>query len=248
MKRPGPPARFNEADLANPDGIYRQILDGGARVRTLRGTAHLRLETDRQKASLDVVVVCDREGRLRIEILDWLNHVVFLALFDSEGFLTYSASENEYMEGPEDVEQIEELLGMPLTAAELAALALADPFFLPLSDPAVRVSVDRNTLLLDVESAGAGPRYLLWLDERKRPNRMLAIRPQRGRGAARNLEVEYARYREVDGSPFPHRIRVSPSGSGSTLQVDFQRVLLNEPLPQDLFQFVPPAGATRVSD
>ncbi len=248
VKRPGPSVRFEETDLSDPEGLYRQILDRSGRVQTLQGAAHLRLQTEQQKASLDVVIACDRAGRLRFEILDWLNHVVFLALFDSEGFFTYSASDNTYAEGPEDAEQIEELLGMPLKAGQLAALALGDPFFLPLSDPSVRISVDRNALLLDVESAGAGPRYLVWLGGERRPERMLAIRPQTGTGAARNLEVDYGRYREVGGVPFPHRIRVSPSGSENVLQVDFQRILLNEPLPEDLFRFVPPEGATRASD
>ncbi len=244
MKRPASSVSLDDVGRTDPERIYQQILDRSGRVRTLRGTAHLRLRSEQQKASLDVVIACDREGRLRFEILDWLNHVVFLAVFDSGGFLTYSASENEYRVGPEEAEEFEELLGMPVTAGELTTLALGDPFFMPLSDPAVRASVDRNALLLDVEGAGAGPRYLIWLGEKKRPERMVAIDGE----AARNLEVDYDRYREVDGVLFPHRIRVSPSGSERELQIDFQRVLLNEPLPEDLFRFAPPAGAARVGD
>jgi hypothetical protein len=248
LKRAGPSIPVDETELPDPEAIYREILDRGARVHSLQGTAHLRLQTEQQKASLDAVIACDRQGRLRFEILDWLNHVVFLALFDAEGFLTYSASENEYSEGPEDAEQIQELLGMPLKAAELTALALGDTFFLPLLDPTARMSVDGNSLLLDVESAGSQPRYLVWLDDARRPERMLVILPHSGAEVARNLHVEYGRYRQIDGVSFPHLVRVAVSGSESFLQVDYQRVLLNEPLPEDLFRFLPPEGAKQVSD
>ena len=183
LKRPGPSVRFDEADLSDPEATYREILSRCEAIRTLQGTAHLRLQTEQQKASLDAVIACDRHGRLRFEILDLLNHVVFLAIFDPKGFLTYSVSENEYMEGPEDPEQIREMLGIPLQAEELTALALGDPFFLPVSDPIVRISVDQNALLLDVGSSGLGPRYLVWLDENKRPAKMFVMPTlQRGKG------------------------------------------------------------------
>ena len=245
LKRTGPPARFDEADLSDPESIYREIVSRGETIRTLQGAADLRLRTEQRKAGLDAVIACDRQGRLRFEILDLLNHVVFLAIFQPQGFLTYSTSENEYTEGSEDPEQVREMLGIPLKAEELTALALGDPFFLPVSDPIVRTSLDQDALLLDVESSGAGPRYLVWLDEEKRPAKMFVIRPYGGGRAIGDLHVEYGRYRTVGGISFPHRIRVTVTGSESVLQVDYQKVLLNESLEEDLFLFVPPEGATK---
>ena len=245
LKRPGPSVRFDAADLSDPEASYRGILSRCEAIRTLQGVAHLRLQTEQQKASLDAVIACDRHGRLRFEIRDLLNHVVFLAIFDPQGSLTYSVSENEYMEGPEDPEQIREMLGIPLKAEELTALALGDPFFLPVSDPIVRISVDQNALLLDVESSGLGPRYLVWLDENKRPAKMFVIQPYSGGRAIGDLQVEYGRYRTIDGVSFPHRIRVAVTGSERVLKVDYQKVLLNESLEEDLFRFVPPEGATQ---
>jgi hypothetical protein len=226
LKRPGPPAGFQEADLPDPEAVYRKIVSRSEAIRTLKGAAHLRLETEEQKAGLDAVIACDGDGRLRFEILDWLNHVVFLAIFDTEG--------------PEAAEQIRQMLGVPLKASELTALALGDPFFLPLSDPTVRISVDQNALLLDVEGAGLGPRYLVWLDEEGRPARMLVIRPYSEGRAMGDFHVEYGRYRSLDGVSFPHRIRVTATGSQGVVQVDYQKVVLNESLDKDLFHFVPP--------
>jgi hypothetical protein len=248
LKRPGPSVPFDETDLSDPETIYREILGRCEAVRTLQGAAHLRLRTEQQKASLDAVIACDRQGRLRFEILDLLNHVVFLAIFNPQGFLTYSASENEYMEGPEDSEQIRQMLGIPLKAAELTALAFGDPFFLPVPDPIVRISVDQNALLLDVEASGLGPRYLVWLDENKRPAKMFVIRPYSGGRGIGDLHVEYGKYRTIEGVSFPHRIRVAVTGSERFLQVDYQKVLLNESLEEDLFRFVPPEGATQSTE
>ncbi len=197
---------------------------------------------------MDAVVVCDRAGRLRLEVLDWLNHVVFLAIFDPRRFLTFSAPDNRYMEGPDDADQIQEMLGIPLEAEQLAALALGDPFFLPLTEPSVHLSVDQGALLLDVEGTGAGPRYLVWLDERKRPERMIVVRAHGGGRALSDLQVEYGRYRQIDSVSFPYLIRVVDTGSKGVLEVDYQRILLNEPLGADLFQFTPPAGAMQSTE
>jgi hypothetical protein len=244
-KRPGPSIPFDEADLPDPEALYLEILSHGEQVRTLQGTARLRLQTEKEKASLDAVIVCDRNGRLRFEVLDWLNHVVFLALFDKKGFLTYSVPDNQYADGPDDSARIQEILGIPLTAEELVRLGLGDPFFLSMKDPILRVSVDQGALLLDARPPSLGPRYQMWLDERRRPERMFVIRPYEGDRAFGDLRVDYGRYRQVGSVLFPHRIRVAASGSERVLQVDYQRLLLNESLEEDLFEFEPPEGAVR---
>lgn len=235
------------ANLPDPETCYLELLHRSEQVRTLQAMAHIRLETGQEKASLDAVIACERQGRLRFEALDWLNHVVFLALFHREGFVTYSAPENEYTEGPDEPARIEEILGIPLKAEELAALALGDLFFLPVTDPTLRLTVDQGALLLDVESSSLGPRYLVWLDEGRRPERVLVMRPRQERGGIGDLQVEYGRYRKSDSVEFPYRIRVTATGLQHVLQVDYQHVLLNETLDEDLFSFTPPPGATNVT-
>ena len=74
---------------------------------------------------------------------------------------------------------------------------------------------------------------------------MFVIRPYQGRRAVGDLQVDYGRYRRVGSVVFPHRIRVAATASQRVLQVDYQRVLLNESLEEDLFEFEPPAGAAR---
>jgi hypothetical protein len=76
---------------------------------------------------------------------------------------------------------------------------------------------------------------------------MFVIRPYRARGGLGDLQVDYGRYRKIDSFMFPYRIRVAATGSQRVLQVDYQRILLNESLEEDLFRFVPPEGAVRVT-
>jgi hypothetical protein len=244
-RRPGTSIRFDEADLKDPEALYLEILGHGEQIRTLQGTARLSLQMNKEKASLDAVIACDREGRLRFEVLDWLNHVVFLALFDKKGFLTYSVPDNQYAAGPDDPARIQEILGIPLTAEELVSLALGDPFFLPITDPILSLSVDQGALLLDAGPPSLGPRYRVWLDEQKRPERMFVLRPYQDRRAVGDLQVDYGKYRQVGSVVFPHRIRVAATASHRVLQVDYQKVLLNESLEEDLFEFEPPEDAVR---
>jgi hypothetical protein len=246
LKRPGPPVGWGEAGPSDPEAIYQGIRGQSKQIHTLQGTAHLQLQTEQEKVGLDAVIVCDRgRGRLRFEVEDLLNHVVFLALFDPEGFLTYSAADNEYRQGPDGAAGIQGMVGIPLDPEQLSALATGDPFFLSIRSPTVRASMDGDALLLDVEPLGTGPRYLVWLDEARRPRRVLVIRsPENGRTVG-NLQVDYGRYRKLEAVSFPHRIRVADTGSARFFQVDYQKVLLNKPLEEGLFRFVPPAGASR---
>ena len=77
---------------------------------------------------------------------------------------------------------------------------------------------------------------------------MFVIRPQRGQETLGDLQVDYGRYRQINSISFPHRIRVAATGSQRFLQVDYQRVLLNESLDEALFRFAPPAGATQPTE
>lgn len=245
VKRAGPSVPFDKADLSAPEAIYREIRGSAERIRSLQGTAHVEVRTEERKVGLDAVIVCDRRGRLRLEVHDWLNHVVFLALFRPDGFLTYSPAENEYREGPNETGRIQEILGIPLQAEQLAALALGDPLFMPLEEPILRASLDGDALLLDIEVPGVGPRALLWLDEERNTRRVFVIPSPNRAGSGWNLQVDYGRHRKVDAVPFPHQIRIATADASRFLQVDYQRVLLNQPLEEDLFRFVPPAGATK---
>jgi hypothetical protein len=74
---------------------------------------------------------------------------------------------------------------------------------------------------------------------------MFVMRPYQGRGSLGDLGVDYGRYRRVGSVVFAHRIRVAATTSKRVLQVDYQRVLLNESLEEDLFEFEPPAGAAK---
>ena len=76
---------------------------------------------------------------------------------------------------------------------------------------------------------------------------MFVMRAYGTGGAASDLRVDYGRYREEDSVSFPHLIRVADTGSQGVLEVAYQRVLLNEPLEEGLFQFTPPAGATQIT-
>ena len=73
---------------------------------------------------------------------------------------------------------------------------------------------------------------------------MFVLRPYGGGTAFGDLQVDYGRYRRVDSVSFPHRIRLTATGSQRVLQIDYQRVVLNETLEEDLFRFAPPGHDT----
>lgn len=241
-----PRAGWPGGALPDAGPLYQELVARTSGVRTLQGTAQVRIRTATEKTRFDAVLAFDRGGRVRLEALDFLGHVVFLGLFGPGGYLTYAVSENRFARGAASPEELRRFLGVALGPAELAALALGSPFFLPLEDPDARVSVDEGRVLLDVEGAGGGVRYLVWLDDAERPRKVLLMNPPAGTGLRTDIEVEFGRYREIDAIPFPFRIRVT-ADQGRFFEVDYDRVLLNDPLSDDLFDFTPPADAEEMT-
>ncbi len=229
--------------LPDAGRLYREIRDRASEVHSVKGMARVRVRGEGRKGRFDAVIASDRSGRLRFEALDLMDHVVFLALFSRDGFLTYSVPDNLYVKGPDDPHRIGRTLGIPLNAEGLSALVLGDPFFLPLEQPVVHLCRDRDALLLDVEGAHGGPRFLVWLDGEKRPKRVILVRDAADEEPGLQIQVDLSRYRSVDSVSFPFRLRVSEPGTTHLFEIDYRGIRLNEPLGEDLFRFVPPPDA-----
>jgi hypothetical protein len=243
----GQPGLLDMQDLPNPVHLYGEILSKHESIHRLQGTAQVTIKTDERRARLDAVIACDRSGHLRFEVLGFMDHVVFLALFQRENLLTYSVSDNTVREGPHDPEQIRDLLGIALDPDQLIALTLGSPFFVPLDAPEVSLSQDRNAILLDVEQVSKGLRYLVWVDAQRRPRRCMLLRQNKSGRTACDVQVDFDRYRSVDSFVFPLRVRVTGVGTGRFFELDYQSILLNRTLPEDLFRFQAPVDAERMT-
>ena len=184
---------------------------------------------------------------MRFEVLDFWDHVVFLALVRKGVLVTYSVGDNEYFEGTADAGQLERVMGVPVRGTDLIDLVLGNPFFVAMEDPRLGVSRDEEGLVLDAEDQGRGIRYLVWMDPLNRPFRSVLVRSPAGGAPAGDLQVAFGKYREVQSCPFPFRIRVSDNANQELIAIEYESVTLGGDLGEELFQFTPPADAERVT-
>jgi len=230
----------------DPQTLCRTFLERDARVRSLEGTARLRVETEERAARLDATLVIERPASLRCEINDFLDHLQFLAVVRNGVLSTYSVPENLFSTGPVLPARVEEFLGVALNEEELISLLLGSPLFVAVKAPVCDEPPPGGQGVLRVTESGAGISYAVRLDRDGRPEEIFLERSgPGGAGATNRLRVVFEEYRQVDQTAFPFRIRVWEEGRERHFQVEYDEVQLNRPLPGGLFAFDPPADAER---
>ncbi|MEW6441333.1 MAG: DUF4292 domain-containing protein [bacterium] len=240
-------SRPEEVSLPAPADVYEQVLQEQGKVTTLSGTAKVRLQGMEKTVQFEGVVACSRKGALRLEVLDFWDHVVFLAILRGGLLSTYSVGDKTYFQGPAGPAELKRFLGIPLEGQDLINLILGDPFFVPMDEPRLRLSNDNGNLLLDAEDEPRRVRYLTWLDrDDKRALRSYLVRSDPA-GGTLSLQVSYGRHREVGSSDFPFRIRVADSANQEVLSVEYESIELDRALDERLFEFTPPADSERVT-
>lgn len=239
----GPSSLPEDVSLPVPEELYSKILFQSRKVKSLKGSAKIRIQSEDRRNRLEAVIACDRKERLRFEALDFLGHVVFLALIREDGFFAYSVSENRYLAEPVEGAALREILGVSLKASELIAMILGSPFFVPLESPELSVEKDRTAILLNAAQEDGGLHYRIRVDRQGRPVQSVLFRKP-GKGVnPRGLQVEFGRYRRVGNHDFPFRIRAAEIPGKESFEIAFQEIVLNEDLQADLFRFVPPEDA-----
>jgi hypothetical protein len=240
VSRPAaPPTTASE----EPEAVYQELVEWAGRIRSLQGAGTVRLRSQESNTRLDALVVCEHPGRLRVEALDFLDHVVFVCILQGGEFLAYFVSENRVVRKPAVPSVIEEYVGVPLEGDELAALVLGSPFFVPLVSPNLETRREESGLVLTATSPERGVRYEVRLDAQRRPvQSVLRWDPRSGAGGGA-LQVDFSEYRRAGTLDFPFRVRVSDVERGDHFSVHYQQVTLNPVLDEQVFHFVPPADA-----
>lgn len=215
-------------------------------LKSLEGTAKLRIHTAVRKARFDATLLCERPARVRLEVTDFLDHLIFLVLIRNDLLMTYSVPENLFARGRAVPEQVQAFLGVPLDVEDLVSLILGSPFFVPLKSPELDVSFDGGMVLLKATELARGLSYKVRVDRYWRPVESLLEQKCPGKGMRQRIRVEFQKYRQIDSLDFPFRIRVTDERSGWYSVIHFQSLSLNPDLPEDLFEFTPPKDADTV--
>lgn len=145
-----------------------------------------------------------------------------------------------------------QLLGIPMESAEVVAVLAGGP---PVIEGDRRIRWEDGHYVLDIAGRG-GAAESLWMEvtdaeregarpEAQHPRPVHAeLRDARGVRAVLTFED----YTDVDGVPFPRRVRVEMERDGIDLMVRYREITLDPELPEDVFDQTPNPGlpVTRV--
>lgn len=239
--------RLENVVLPDPAHLYNKILNTSGKVKSLKGAARIHIRAEERRTRPEAVIACDRSGRLRFEVFDFLGHVVFLAFIRDQSFFAYSVSDNRYLEEAAGAGTLRGILGVSLTGGELIALILGSPFFVPLESPVLHVQSDRGSILLRASHEESGVGYRVRVDPQGRAIQSILTTQTGNRAQPETLQVDFGRYKQVNGIEFPHRIRVAEPGGEAFFEIIYQKIVLNEDLQEELFRFVPPEDAEEMT-
>jgi hypothetical protein len=213
--------------------------EAGAR-RSLRGRARIEVDagpglrlTGRQ------VLVAERPGRLRVEVLGLFDQALAVLTTDGERFELFRAADLSFEEGPLRPELLWEEAHIALRPEEAIALLLGAPLPEPGLVP-VRASGARDGTVEVVLGRPGGPeRRRLGFDAQGRLSRIEVLHP--------DGEVEwiaaFGGYTPVAGVPFAHEISLYVAAGETRAEIRLRDVELNPELPPGIFSVRPPRSA-----
>ena len=88
--------------LPDPQALYQKLVEQTAKVSSLEGSAKVRLQTEDRRLRLEALIACERATRLRMEVTDFLNHVVFLLILREGRLAAFSLKEGLVVEDTSD--------------------------------------------------------------------------------------------------------------------------------------------------
>lgn len=226
-------------------------------VRVMRAEARVDRRDDGGRVRGTVLMFIERDDRVRFDAMTQFGPAAVLTS-DGETFALTDLRNNRYLEGPTCPANIERLLGLRFSAAEVTRLLLGET---------PRIEANESTMICD------GGRYRITLSEEGGRRQELefelregdeTVPPEEQRlrlrrsevfapDGSREWRVTYDDYRFVRdplsdqgrGVMMPFVVRFEDPRSGADTRVRFSRVDLNVEVPAGTFTQRPAPGLTR---
>ncbi len=213
----------------------------GAR-QGLRGIARLAVDAEKGvRIRARQILVLERPGRLRVEILGFMNQVVGVLATDGQTFQLWDASDGSVTSGrvtPSLLWETAYLAVAPEVATDLLLGVLPPQQGLA---PGRSVVPSEGGVRVELVDARGAVRRSVQFDEEGRL-RELTERDAQGAVVWR---ARYGAYADVGGTPFAHSIELEVTRGGTRAEIELHDVELNPALDPDMFRLRMPgiAGA-----
>jgi outer membrane lipoprotein-sorting protein len=226
---------------ADPAALLQEVKARQAQVRSVQGTARVRIDAPGMKGTVTELVAAEKPARVRLETLDFFGNPAAVLVADGDRFGFYDARSRTYYRGDATAENVSRFLPVVLPPEELVTILCGSA---PLLPGRALEAVPRDGRVQLVVGAGEVGQQLV-VGER------LAIESSRVRRAAADPAAQAAFYdldledfRPRAGVRFPTQVRLDAASANARLRLAWKDDLeVNARLDDGLFALAPPRGA-----
>ena len=205
---------------------------------SLRGRA--KLAVDGESTGVRVrgkqVLVLERPGRMRVEILGLFNQTLAVLVTDGERFELFRVDDRSFETGPVHPDLLWQEAHIALTPEEAVELLLGAPRADPSLVPVVALGSSDGSIRIDLADVGGSVRRRMGFDAEGRLRWIEAV----GDGEV-EWRASFDRYQRVGDIPFAHAISLDVAAGRTHAEISLRDVELNPELSPELFRLQLPS-------
>ncbi len=224
----------------NADAVLAALVRDDGAIHTLRGSARLDV-TGPETGSAHQVIAIALPDRARLETLTPVGTTALMVAIRGEELRVHSPIRKEFGVGPATAETLGRLVRVPVPPAFLLRLlAGLPPFPVRPNDPRTKTSAEGSALRIDAVEGVWWERLLTGEGD---PS---IVRGELGQAAGMLIRFGFDDRRPAGEAQFPFVIWAEDAASGARLTLTYERVRLNLPVEDNLFELPTPSDGSRV--
>jgi len=227
-----------------PEAALARLDSRNERRQLLKAVAQAAVNTETARYPLRLAILAGKPASLRLEAIPIIGLPNFFLSVQGGRLAVYLPQQGEYYTGNATGENLARFFPVPLSVAELLALLHGCRPELPAAASPATLSgyPDGKAYRLDISSGNRELRQSLWID----PGTGNLIRFEQEESAGTRLLTAYFEaYEQVDGFPFPQRLRIKLQGPVAYgVELQYESVALEKPpaAGEALFTLPAPPG------
>ena len=182
------------------------------------------------------VLVLERPGRLRVEILGLFNQTLAVLVTDGERFELFRVDDRSFETGPVHPDLLWQEAHIALTPDEAVGLLLGAPRADPSLVPVVALGSSDGSIRIDLADVEGSVRRRMSFDAEGRLRWIEAV----GDGEV-EWRASFDRYQRVGDTPFAHSITLDVAAGRTHAEISLRDVELNPELSADIFRLQLPS-------
>lgn len=226
---------------ADPAKLLDDVRAAQAKVRSVRGTARVRIESPGLTGTVTELVAAEKPARLRLETLDFFGNSAAMLVADGDRFGFYDARARTWYRGDATPENVSRFLPVVLPPDELVTILCGSA---PILGGRAAEAVPKGGKVQLVVAAGeVGQRLEVGEELAVQSSRVRRADPDPGAQAA-FYDLDFDLFRHPGGVRFPMEVRLEAARARSRVKLAWRDDLeVNVRSDDGLFSLAPPRGA-----